>query len=323
MPPLLEIPQPVEDLVAEQVGTRVQLRFSAPHLTTEGTLIRRLDRIEIYGVLLPQSGSAEDFAGQARLLATLAAAQIPEGAAGLTYELPLEASHRSAHAHFALKAVNHRDMDAGFSNVASLEIADLPEPPSGLEATLTEQSIQLRWTPSPQSAFGGPAPATEGYEVYRAEADIAAPAQRLATVHDSAYQDREFVFGHRYIYIVRGIAVRGDSTARTPESNRVEIEAVDRFPPIAPQNLRAIAVPGAVELVWSPNVEADLAGYNLYRSEDGAFARMNSELLDVPLYRDASIQPGRQYRYQVRAVDRAGNEGPPSPEAATGDAASL
>ena len=315
LPPLLEIPQPANDLVAEQVGARVLLRFSAPRLTTEGTLIRYLDRIEIHGAFLPQASSAEAFPEQARLLATLPAEQIPEGAAQLVYELPLEASHRGARAVFAIKAVNHREMDGGISNVVSLEIAELPEPPAELQATLTEPAIQLRWVSPQRSAFDGAASAPEGYEVYRSEADSAGPAQLLATTVDPSYEDLTFAFGSRYVYTVRAIAVRGDSTARTPESNRAEVAAVDRFPPGAPQNLRAIAVPGAIELAWSPNPEPDLAGYHLYRSEEGAFVRLNADLLDLPLYRDTTIQAGRQYRYQVKAVDRAGNEGPPSQEA--------
>ena len=314
LPPLLEIPQPARDLIAEQVGSSVILRFSTPELTTEGTLIRYLDRIEVHGAFLPQNRPTEAFPERERLLATLPGAQIPEGAAQLIYEIPLEASHRGTKAYFALIAVNHREMDGGFSNLASVEITDLPEPPGDLRATLTERAIQLHWTPPERSAFGGAAPALEGYEVYRSEAGSAGPAQLLATTSEPSYEDRAFAFDARYIYGVRASARRGDSVARTPESNPVEIAAVDTFPPAAPQSLRAILVPGAVELAWSPNAAADLAGYNLYRSEEGQFVRLNSELLVLPLYRDTSIQAAKEYRYRVNAVDRVGNEGLPSQE---------
>lgn len=317
LPPLLEIPAPVHDLVAEQVGSRVILRFTKPQLTTEGTLIRYLDRIGIHGAFLSAGASPEAFPKQERLLATLPAAQIPEGTEQLVYELPLEASQRGTHALFALKVVNHREMDGGFSNLASLEIVDLPEPPAGLEATLTEPAIQLRWTAAERSVFGSTAPTPEGYEVYRAEAGSSNPAQLRATVATTAFEDREFAFGSRYIYAVRAFAQRGESRARTPESNRVEIAAVDRFPPAAPQDLRAVAIPGAVELAWSPNSELDLAGYNLYRRAGGGeFTRLNAELLPLPLFRDTAVLAGTDYRYMVKAVDRAGNEGDASGQAA-------
>jgi fibronectin type 3 domain-containing protein len=237
----------------------------------------------------------------------------------LSYELPLEASHRGAKAILALKTVNHRGVDAGFSNRAAVEIADLPEPPSDLQATLTEHAVELRWNPSAQSAFGGAAPAVDEYEVYRSEAGATGPARLLAATTDPSYDDRTFTFGTRYIYAIRAAARSGSSVARTPESNRVEVAAVDTFPPAAPQSLRVIPVRGAAELAWSPNTEADLGGYNLYRSDGGDFIRLNAELLGVPLYRDASRQPSVEYQYRVTAVDHSGNEGPPSQVVAARD----
>ncbi|MBI3934331.1 MAG: hypothetical protein HY316_06535 [Acidobacteria bacterium] len=315
LPPLLEIPEPVHDLSAEQVGARLTLRFTRPQLTTEGTLIRFLDRMEIHGAFLPPDASPETFAEQARLVATLASAQIPAEAGQLSYDLPLEASQRGTKAVFAVKAINHREKDAGFSNLATVEITDLPEAPTRLRAILTEPAIQLSWTPAERSAFGGAAPMPEGYEVYRTDAGSPAPAALLATTPSPFYEDTSFAFGASYTYYVRAFARRGESTARTPESSSVEVAAVDRFPPASPQNLRAVPVPGAVELAWSPNAETDLAGYHLYRSAGSNFVRVNAVLLLLPLYRDTNVQAGNEYRYQVKAVDRNGNEGPPSGEA--------
>jgi fibronectin type 3 domain-containing protein len=163
--------------------------------------------------------------------------------------------------------------------------------------------------------FGGPPPSPDGYEVYRSDVGSPAAAQLLGTTSTSSYEDKAFNFGSRYSYTVRAFTRRGDSTARTPESNRVEIAATDKFPPAAPQELSAIAVPGAVELSWSPNAEADLAGYNIYRAESDGFTRVNSELITVPLYRDTTAQAGTQHRYHITAVDRSGNEGLPSADA--------
>ena len=315
LPPLLELPEPAHDLVAEQVGSRVILRFTRPQLTTEATLIRYLDRIEIHRADLAPNASAESFSEQEKLLANLPAAQLPAGAGQLSYELPLEGSQRGAKAVFGVKAINHREQDAGYSNLAAIEIADLPEPPADLRGTLSEPAIELHWTPAERSVFGGPAPNPDGYEVYRADSATPALPQLLVATSATSYQDQTFAFGTSYIYTVRAVVHGGDSTARTPESNRVEIAAIDRFPPAAPQNLRAIAVPGAVELAWSPNTEPDLAGYTLYRSDGGAFVRLNSELLLLPLYRDSTTRAGGEYRYVVKATDRAGNEGPASEEA--------
>jgi fibronectin type 3 domain-containing protein len=61
----------------------------------------------------------------------------------------------------------------------------------------------------------------------------------------------------------------------------------------------------------------DLAGYLVDRADGGAPpARLTQEPLAEPFFTDQTVLPGRRYRYTVRSVDRAGNESPPSPEAA-------
>jgi fibronectin type 3 domain-containing protein len=62
-------------------------------------------------------------------------------------------------------------------------------------------------------------------------------------------------------------------------------------------------------LIWSPDIDADLAGYNVYRGEEGEQpVKLNSELVKTPSYRDTNLQPGRKYFYSVSAVDVRGNE---------------
>ena len=48
---------------------------------------------------------------------------------------------------------------------------------------------------------------------------------------------------------------------------------------------------------------------------EGPPAPMNTTPLTDPFFTDETVVPGTRYRYSVRAVDRAGNESPPSPEA--------
>jgi fibronectin type 3 domain-containing protein len=98
----------------------------------------------------------------------------------------------------------------------------------------------------------------------------------------------------------------------------------DTFPPAAPLGIVAAVQPGAtpgsaaVELSWSINVEPDLTGYRVYRSEqEGARGTLlTPDLLPSPAYRDNSVQTGQRYWYTVTAVDRAGNESTPSPAVA-------
>jgi fibronectin type 3 domain-containing protein len=73
-------------------------------------------------------------------------------------------------------------------------------------------------------------------------------------------------------------------------------------------------VPAHLELSWAINSETDIAGYNVYRTEQVDFpgTRVNAELLLTPAFRDMNAVPGRRYSYSVTAVDRSGNESPAS-----------
>ena len=68
--------------------------------------------------------------------------------------------------------------------------------------------------------------------------------------------------------------------------------------------------PGYLDLSWSIGEETDIAGYNVYRSDQEGTPenKLNQQLLLTPAFRDMNVVPGRHYFYTVTAVDRAGNE---------------
>ena len=317
LPPLLEIPARVEDLVAAQVGSQIQLEWSRPRLTTEGTRAQRLDRIEIYTSFYPEGAPVPSVPEPSDRLAAIPAQRIPEAEDRMRLTVRLDASRPGTLAVIAVKAFNDRGRDAGFSNVVTLPVANLPEPPAALEGEVTERAVRLTWTPATQSVFGVEAATVDGYQVFRREAGAAepgTPGTMIGETQSSEYEDPSFEFEHTYLYSVRAFVRRRESVAVTPFSATAEVVATDRFPPRSPQDVRAVATTNGVEIAWSPNEEEDLAGYYVYRGDGGEFARMNPEPLRVPVFRDATVRPGARYRYHVRAADREGNESEPSEE---------
>jgi flagellar hook capping protein FlgD/fibronectin type III domain protein len=86
----------------------------------------------------------------------------------------------------------------------------------------------------------------------------------------------------------------------------------DTAPPAAPSGLAAVPLSGGgVRASWSPNSEADLAGYTVYRSlgPTGPYTALNGSLLTTPSYEDGTIPAGTAaVWYQVTARDDSGNE---------------
>ncbi len=66
----------------------------------------------------------------------------------------------------------------------------------------------------------------------------------------------------------------------------------------------------SVTLQWDPNSEADLAGYNLYRSSSSGFgySKVNSGLIPSTSYTDNSVAVGATYYYVCTAVNTSGLE---------------
>jgi hypothetical protein len=111
---------------------------------------------------------------------------------------------------------------------------------------------------------------------------------------------------------------------RSPVSQPVTVAMRDIFPPHPPSGLEAVpggatAADRSIDLSWSPNTEADLAGYIVYRQEidskgeaAGTATRLNATPVVGPAYRDQTAIAGHRYAYRVTAVDTAGNESAPS-----------
>ncbi len=100
----------------------------------------------------------------------------------------------------------------------------------------------------------------------------------------------------------------------------VLIDARDLFPPAVPAAVEAVADAegSAVDVSWSPDADADLAGYVVYRrvAGQGRPERVSGPAWIVdPAWRDKDVRPGLHYAYSVSAVDASGNESARSLEA--------
>ena len=103
------------------------------------------------------------------------------------------------------------------------------------------------------------------------------------------------------------------------ESTPIEITTHDVFPPAVPERLLALPshIPEKefVDLLWAPNTEKDIAGYNVYRREaNGEAARINSAPMPMLSFQDTNVVAAHTYFYSISAVDKHGNESARSPE---------
>jgi hypothetical protein len=136
--------------------------------------------------------------------------------------------------------------------------------------------------------------------------------------------DHSFEWEKTYVYratVVTLIHEEGkpDTQFEGDDTPAAKVFAHDVFPPAVPAGLQAVfsgvGQQPFIDLVWAPDTDADLAGYNVFRREAGTTAvKINSELVKTPAFRDMNVASGKTYFYSVSAVDVRGNESAPSQE---------
>ena len=337
-PPSPPIPTPVSDLAARQSGDGAQLTFTLPVRTVAGERLAEPPAVEIFRGSLKPDGKPDN--KSFHLVYTLPGALLDTyiNEKRIQFKDPIAPDETRAHPGatlaYRVRTRAAKKRASADSNTVSVRVFPVPERIVSLDARITESAIELSW-PAPKLTSGGaPLDRLTGYRVFRGELD---PSSSEAAAHDisqakwksqlillapapeNSYHDTLFEFGKTYLYIVRSVAVADDGPVESDDSVPAVVSARDTFPPAAPQNAVAAVTtpPGGspvVDLSWGINLENDLAGYRIYRSDrqDARGQLLATDLLLAPVYRDMSVQSGHRYWYTVTAVDRAGNESAPS-----------
>jgi len=338
VPPTPPVPVAIKDLAAQQIGDGVQLAFTLPTNSVTGDRLPEPPAVEILrGVNRPDgTPNAKSF----RIVDTIPGALVTDFVTQKRVEYRDIISPRDPETStgatlvYRVRTRVSRKRGSADSNTVFVQVAPVPQSILAVESRVTESAIELNWAAPTTMSSGALLTAPLSYHVYRAELDPAAlkadeekhslaevksPPVLLATVITPSYQDTAFEFGKSYLYFVRSVITTNEIALESSDSQHVLITPRDTFPPATPQGLVAAVLAGSapgtliVELSWSINLETDLAGYRVYRSEqEGIRGRLvNPDLLPTPAVRDTSVEPGHRYWYTVTAVDRAGNESPP------------
>jgi hypothetical protein len=315
-PPLPLVPAQTEDLRVFQQGSSLVLQLTHPRVTAAGRTLPPLTAVELWQsvVALPDPDSPPTvdparFRATARRLLVLAGPELEGATVGdqmaarvLTLERfpePIELWL------FAVRTVPAGGEPSELSNLARVIPRPPPPPPGGLRLTPSQEGIEVAWEPP-----AGPEDLV-GFRVYRRDARSRIYTDPLHTVgpHERRHLDQTARFGERYIYTVTSVASHQPRRESAYAVER-EIEYQDRFPPPPPAELVALPQAGGVRLVWRPSAAPDVAGYHVYRRDPGAEPRrLTLEPIADLRFVDEGLASGLVFRYQVSAVDHAGNEG--------------
>jgi len=355
-PPSLELPKPPSDLRAQRKGDNVTLTWTIPARTTDRQSIRYLGQTNICRSLdqgVKQCGSPIGEVAPPADFADLRKSSPQKLTAAFYDSLPeaMQAKHPKGFAVYAVEVLNTANRSAGLSNKAEVPLIPTLSPFSGFTAQTQARGVMISWqcSPTPDTAKAatkylfriyrrqeGDGPYTRIAEV---DATTCATGSREGSVPShshsatvpiedqsvSSFLDQTLEWEKTYSY--RGTVVSVMEAAGKPaievegdDTPEVKVFAHDIFPPTVPMDLQAVYSGSGqrpfIDLIWAPAADADLAGYNVYRHQQGAAAvKLNSELVMTPAFRDVEVQSGKTYFYSVSAVDQRGNQSGRSEEA--------
>jgi len=335
IPPLPPVPAAITDLTARQVGDGVELLFTAPAKSISGARLPTVPAVEILRGALKPGGSPD--AKSFRVVYTIPGALVENYRAKdqVRFTDPISPEETKAHPGatiaYIIRTRTSPKRASADSNVVTLRVFPVPERIAQVQTVVTESSVEITWPAPARSSAGETLPSISGYRIYRSELDSQghepvnkdlalnkwiSPLAVLGNSSTNSFRDTQFEFGKTYVYVVRTLITQEGIEIESDNSDPAAVAALDTFPPAAPQSLVAALLPGStpgsllVDLSWSINLETDVAGYRVYRSEqEGTRGQLlTPDLLPTPALRDTSVEPGHRYWYSVTAVDRAGNE---------------
>lgn len=297
LPPALNRPERVEDLTALERGSNLIVQFTIPVMTTEGLPVNNKDRdIELRVGPPPVPFNMEAWQRTSD--------RIPVAVNGnekVARVVVPAAKYYGKTVDIAVNVHGPGGRSVGWSKFAIVPVVPALPTPEALTASNAPDAIELTWR----------ANAPEFRIFRKLVADI--NWTLLGTSPKPSYTDNTIEYGKTYQYMVQSIQKTEQGYAESELSGVTTIQPVDKYPPAVPVGVTAVPGTRTIELVWNRNTEKDFAGYRIYR--DG---KQIAEGLTAPAFSDRDVQPRVTYRYQVSAVDTAGNESARSaPVAAT------
>ena len=329
LPPSLELARPVSDLRAVRKGNAVYLTWTAPGATTDRHTIRHPGPTEVcrgVGANLRDCGVAVARIPFAKTPGVTNAAPKPQSSYSDQIPASLSSENQTSTFVYAVGVLNSYGRSAGLSNQVQVPAAPTLPAPADFHAQVTAEGVRLSW-----KAIVPPEVTVLRYlyRVYRrpsgTNADAVAGEVALTSESAPSFLDNTFEWGKTYDYRLTVVTVvapeKGiEQQVEGEDTPAITVVAHDIFPPATPEGLQAVfSGPGQkpfIDLIWAPNTEPDLAGYNVYRREqDGHPSKLNSDAVKSPAFRDTEVVPGHEYFYSISAIDVRGNESARSEEA--------
>jgi len=208
---------------------------------------------------------------------------------------------------YKLQAFDQTPNYSLFTGIISTTPSDTeaPDPPRGLRIMTVEtgSALSLSWRANDDEDING-------YRVYRKSEDSPFTMVMAVDKNTTEVIDTFLIDGIQYRYYITAI---DEVPNESDESAEKDGMSKDSEAPAPPTELVAeiSSDERSVTLTWTGSNTSDVEGYRIYRSTD---AKTFKKLIDIPFtqitYLDADVEYGKEYYYQVAALDEVPNISP-------------
>lgn len=206
---------------------------------------------------------------------------------------------------FSVISLNRSNWSGAVSNKLALHYLPAVAPPAGLTGRPSASVVELTWqVPICPSAYSD----NLCYRVYRRPRRSDAAPWLLITpepLRSPEYIDVGLNDWSACEYAVTSLLISDSTAYESDYSSPVPVTPGDYTAPATPENFMAFPFQGVCQLLWNASLDADLAGYRVYRRDP--VSGIDRLLAVLPPrqheYTDTAIFPGRTYFYSVSAFD--------------------
>jgi hypothetical protein len=281
LPPALDVPARITDLVIAQYGDSIRADFTLPALTTEGLVLKDIRAVEVRVGVIVNPFNQQVFLASTKAYPVLQTSPGPVDFMGIPAQ-----DWIGKEVGVVVRATGPKGKASEWSNIKTLPISQPLATPADLSVDNDREGVRMAWH--------GPA---GRYRVFRAAGDD--KPEQLAEVDQPEYIDSQIDYSARYTYYVQ--AAEGELKQSAMAISK-PFAPVDVFAPIVPTGLAAEQGGNSLDLSWERNTESRFRGYNVYRSiENGPFEKIAS-VITAPTFSDRPVEAGKKYRYTVSAV---------------------
>ncbi|MBS3818476.1 hypothetical protein KGY73_03110 [bacterium] len=328
-PPVTQVPQKIQSIQVFQRGKSLILEWENPQSYTDGSPLPGIREVEIWLCSKKKSEnkdfqplSPQKFKKEAERIITISRKNFSEyrlnpkeASSDFCYVYPMKEEEFLSRIYiFGMRIRDRENKKSPFSEFKSVEPQLVSLPPRGLQGHLSEERIELEWEPPQKNIDLSSPPELKGYNIYRAKKEEDFTRINSQLIQEEKYKDTDISFGPVYSYLVRASATKSSPYVESDNSEIIEIHAQDKFPPEAPNKVKAIVGKDTVALSWQSNQEKDLEGYRVWRRKEETedYELLTSQTIQENAYIDSTVEMNQRYYYAITALDEAGNESPRS-----------